>query len=205
LGRPVIATLTDAQRAALQTLAAIVDPTTYLAGGVAVAIHLGHRASRDLDLFVPESDPVDLVGNLEAHAVRILSRSEGTLYLDAGGVPTSLLRYRYPLLSPPQRFDGIAVPVASQDDLVCMKLSALAGRGAARDFWDLHALLTAERRPLAEALESYRRKYSAEDLGHVVRSLVYFDDATSAPLPAGLTEAHWEEIKTTFRRWVAAL
>jgi len=26
-------------------------PATYLAGGVAVAVHLGHRRSRDLDLF----------------------------------------------------------------------------------------------------------------------------------------------------------
>jgi hypothetical protein len=201
----VIATITEAQRAALVTLAAVIDPTTYLAGGVAVAIHLGHRASSDLDLFVRESDPVDLVGAFEAHAVRILSRSEGTLYLEAGGVPTSLLRYGYPLLSPPERFDGIAVPVASRDDLVCMKLAALAGRGAARDFWDLHALLTSDHRPLATALEGYRRKYSAEDIGHVVRSLVYFDDATTAPLPSGLTEAHWEDIKRTLRSWVAAI
>ncbi len=204
MGRALVATISDAQRSALDSIARVVDASTYLAGGVAVAARLGHRASRDLDLFIPVADPTTWVPAFEALGMRILSRSAGTLYVDAGGIPSSLLRYDYPLLAPPERLDGLAVPVASHEDLVCMKLSAIAGRGAARDFWDLHALLT-HRGSLAEALESYARKYAAEDTGHVVRSLVYFDDATSAPLPSGLTPAHWLEIQDALRVWVKAL
>jgi hypothetical protein len=197
--------LSAAQRAALATLAEVVAPATYLAGGVAVALRLQHRRSHDLDLFVAGSDPVTLTPALEQRGVRILSRAEGTLHLDVGGVPASILRYSYPLLETTERVSGIPLPLASLDDLECMKLSAIAGRGAARDFWDLHALLAARDRTLEQALDAYRRKFAAEDIGHVVRSLAYFDDAEAAPMPAGLTQTHWARIKKDMRAWVAAL
>src|SRR5262249_32955324 len=151
-----------AQRTALEKLAEVLDPSTYLAGGVAVALRLGHRRSRDLDLFVPASDPVPLAQALASRGAHIGSPAEGTPHPELAGVPASLLSYRYPLLSPPEVLPGIAVPVASLDDLECMKLAAIAGRGAARDFWDLHALLVARHRSLGEALDAYRRKYDSE-------------------------------------------
>jgi hypothetical protein len=194
-----------AQGAALATLAEVVDPATYLAGGVAVALRFRHRRSLDLDLFVDGSDPVALVGALEARGVRILTRAEGTLHLDVGGVPASILRYGYPLLGESEMLPGIPIAVASLEDLECMKLSAIAGRGARRDFWDLHEALRARGGTLAEALVAYRRKFAAEDTGHVVRSLVYFDDAEAEPMPGGLTEEAWGRIKADLRGWVAAL
>jgi hypothetical protein len=197
--------LSAAQEAALATLAEVVDPATYLAGGVAVALHLQHRRSRDLDLFVASSDPVTLTPVLEEREVRILSRAEGTLHLDVGGVPASILRYKYPLLEITERMSGIPLPVASLDDLECMKLSAIAGRGAMRDFWDLHAMLAARGRTLKPALDAYLRKFAAEDIGHVVRGLVYFDDAEAEPMPTGLTQTHWAQIKRDLRAWVETL
>jgi hypothetical protein len=120
--------LSSAQRTALEVLARAVEPSTYLAGGVAVALRLHHRQSRDLDLFTAESDPAALVSALVDPTIRVLTRAEGTLYLEVGGVPASILRYCYPLLGPPECLSGIPLPVASLDDLECMKLSAIAGR-----------------------------------------------------------------------------
>jgi Nucleotidyl transferase AbiEii toxin, Type IV TA system len=205
VGRVVTQAISSPQRAALATLAAVVDPATYLAGGVAVALRLQHRSSRDLALFVAASDPVMLIGTLEERGVRVLSRAGGTLHLDVGGVPVSILRYRYPLLGDPESVVDVPIPVASLDDLESMKLSAIAGRGAARDFWDLHALLTARGRPLAAALDAYKRKFAAEDVGHLVRSLIYFDDAEAEPMPAGLTDTLWGQMKGDLRAWVGAL
>lgn len=199
--------LTSAQRDALVRLARFLDDSTYLAGGVAVALHLGHRQSRDLDLFTPSADPnlhTERLAALEPEA-RITSQSEGTLYLELRGVPASWIRYRYPLLASPERMASVPVPVASRIDLVCMKLSAIASRGAARDFWDLHALLTASSLTLSEALAAFARKYAAIDCGHVVKSLVYFADAEAAPLPMGLQPAQWESIKKDLTSWVAPL
>jgi hypothetical protein len=202
--------ITEAQRVGLVRLAPWLDPGTYLVGGVAIALVLNHRTSLDLDLFVPRELEEDrLAEHLTANLpdLRIVSRARGTLHLELGGVPTSILSYRYPTLSPPSAREGIAVPVASEDDLVCMKLSAIAGRGAAKDFWDLDMLLDhgAGGGTLAEALRLFARKYASEDVGHVVRSLAYFGDADGAPLPAGLDAKVWGEVKGRMAGRVRAL
>lgn len=193
--------ITDAQRAVLAKLAAVLDDGFYLAGGVAVAAHLAHRTSRDLDLFATR-DPNELQSRLvDLAGLEIESRAPGTLHLRVDEVPVSLIEYRYPLLAPPSSVANLPVPVASIDDLACMKLSAIAGRGAARDFWDLHTILVHTGRPLSELLDAFRRKYPVEDVGHVLRSLVYFGEA-GAPLPRGLSPSQWARIRRDFETWV---
>ena len=197
--------ITDAQRLALQKLRPALSADCYLAGGVAVAAHLGHRSSHDLDLFA-DSDPTTLRYGIERiEGVVVQSQSSGTLYLTIDGVPVSLIQYRYALLDSPGQVASLAVPVASIPDLACMKLSAISSRGAARDFWDLHAIIEATRLDLTTYLDAYRVKFPVEDLGHVIRSLVYFGDAEAGPLPNGLTPTHWEVIRTDFERWVRPL
>lgn len=200
MGRLVSEGITDEQRAALEQLAPALDEATYLAGGVAIALELHHRRSLDLDLFVMHDfDPDQLAERLASAipSLRVVGRSPGTLYAEVLGVPVSLLRYRYPLLAPTYTPVGFPVRVASLEDLACMKLSAIAGRGAAKDFWDLDQLL---RRGIAGGelgalLALYQRKFPTEDLGHTVRSLAYYADADAAPLPRGLTSERWAEIK----------
>jgi len=69
------------------------------------------------------------------------------------------------MLHAPESVDSLPISLASVDDLACMKLSAIASRGLARDFWDLHALLAATRTSLHSQLAAYRRKYPVEDVG----------------------------------------
>ena len=199
--------ITAEQREALRFLAPIVGPEAYLAGGVAVALRVGHRLSRDVDLFVSSGAPEDLVDRLSetAQPVHVVSRAPGTLYLEVGGVPTSIIRYPYHFLRPTVHLPGIAVPVAAPEDLVCMKLSAIAGRGARRDFWDLHALLEAIPISLDKALQLFREKYPIEDVGHVIRSLVYFADADAEPALGELSPESWSRIKIDLTREVRAL
>ena len=197
--------ITAAQRAALATLAPVLGADVYLAGGVAVAAHVEHRESRDLDLFSP-TDPTAIRPTLERIAgVTITGAAAATLYLKVGDVPVSILAYDYPLLGPPQRVPTLPVPIASVDDLACMKLSAIANRGLARDFWDLHALIEATQRPLADFVASFRRKYPTVDVGHVVRSLAYFGDARAQPFPAELSADKWAQIRRDFEQWVSSL
>ena len=109
------------------------------------------------------------------------------------------------MLGATERIPGIPLPGAAIEDLVCMKLSAIAGRGLARDFWDLHVMLSARGMPLRVALDAYQRKYVTEDIGHGVRSLVYFEEAEADPLPDGLTEEHWKRSQDDMRGWVHGL
>ncbi len=197
--------LTEAQQSALAVLAAVVDATAYLAGGVAVAARIGHRLSVDLDVFVPGGAPENWAEKLaqQAGRISIISRAEGTLYAEVNDVPVSVIRYAYPLLRNAERLPGFALPLASTDDLLCMKLSAIAGRGARRDFWDLHALLLSLNYGVERVLALYVQKYPVEDVGHVLKSLVYFADAEQEPLPTSLSVAHWEEVKAYFERNVS--
>ncbi len=193
------------QREVLAKLAGPLHDEFYLAGGVGIAARMRHRESRDLDLF-STSDPLDTLPALQQVAgIRIASRAAGTVHLVVDGIPVSLLQYAYPSLHAPEHVAGLAVRVASIDDLACMKLSAIASRGLARDFWDLHALIAASGRDLASWLVEYQRKYPVEDIGHVVRSLSYFGDADTQPLPRGLTPERWAEIRRDFERWTLAL
>jgi Nucleotidyl transferase AbiEii toxin, Type IV TA system len=114
------------------------------------------------------------------------------------------LLYRYALLNSAEVKGGLPVPVASLEDL---ELSAVAGRGAAKDFWDLHVMLEhgVGKGALAELLADYARKFPVEDVGHVIRSLAYFGDADAAPLPAGLEPESWTTIKQAFAARVRAL
>ena len=205
MGRTLKPDITAEQHTALAKLAGVLPADWYVAGGIAVAAHLHHRTSRDLDLFA-QSDPTELRQALEAlSGVVIEAQSRGTLQLRIDGVPASLLQYPYLLLEPARSIAGLSMPVASILDLACMKLSAIASRGAARDFWDLHSIVVVEKAPVASYLTAYRRKYPVEDLGHVLRSLVYFGDAESSPLPLGLDAKQWQTIKSDFERWVPPL
>ena len=202
--------ITPAQHAALSALAPALDDATYLAGGVAVAIELHHRQSLDLDLFVAHDfDSERLAERLQpiVPTFRIVGRGSGTLHAEVEGVPVSILSYRYPLLAPPVSRSEVPVRVAATEDLVCMKLAAIAGRGAAKDFWDLDALLAhgCAGGELTTALDLFRQKFPADDPGHVIRSLAYFGDADAAPLPRGLARDAWEGIKKRMAERVKAL
>jgi hypothetical protein len=202
--------ITDGQRSALRVIAADLEQGTYLAGGVAVATVLHHRLSLDLDLFVPHDfDPERLEERLAATGanLRVVGRARGTLHLEVEEVPVSILSYRYPLLAKLDARAGVPLPVASLEDLACMKISAIAGRGAAKDFWDLHELLEhgVGGGSLAQVLELYSKKYAIEDIGHAVRSLAYFAEADAEPLPLGLVPDHWAVIKSEIADAVRAL
>lgn len=178
----------------------------YLAGRVAVALHRGHRVSHDLDFFLQTSDPAALEERLSAlRDTVVVSRAEGTLYLRVCGVPVSILRYAPDLLEATSCMFGLPISVASITDLACMKLNAICQRGARRDFWDLHEILQSYDGGLASTLDSFADKYPRVDVGHVVRSLVYFGDANAEPAPRGLTEARWTSIKKAFETAVLAL
>ena len=177
----------------------------YLAGGTGVALRLGHRQSVDLDWFTGEwiQDPLRLAAEMrdEGLAFQTAQVDRGTLHGAISGVRVSLLEYRYPLLQPWDVWPECGCAVASLDDLASMKLSAIAQRGSRKDFVDLYAL-GLRHGSLAQMLELYGRRYSVEDIAHVLYSLSYFDDADREPMPSMLWEVDWESAKQAIQGWV---
>jgi len=200
--------LTEAQQAVLELLGRIVEVRTfYLAGGTALALHLGHRRSRDFDLFrAADFMPQELLAALRpAGELAVLREGAGTLTVAVRGVPVSFFAYDYPLLGP-LHGSPWSLPVADPADIAAMKVAALAGRGSRKDFVDLY--FWAHRvAPLERAFESFRAKYrgTAVDPYHLLRSLTFFDDAEAEAMPDLLVGVSWEEIRTFFRTEAARL
>jgi hypothetical protein len=174
----------------------------YLAGGTALALLLGHRRSVDLDWFTSEhlDHPLRLADLLRdaGFIFQVEDVAPGTLHGAISGVRVSFLDYRYPLLRPLVDVRRLACTVASLRDLAAMKLSAIAQRGAKKDFIDLHALL-AKRIRLPDMLAWYQRKHSISDLAHVLVSLTYFDDADRERAPRMYSRIDWRAIKSVIR------
>jgi hypothetical protein len=176
----------------------------YLAGGTAVALHLGHRRSVDLDWLTSEelSDPMRLAHELRAAGIAFVigQVAPGTLHGSIGNVRVSFLEYRYPLLRSLRSWRRQS-RIASRPDLAAMKLSAVAQRGAKKDFVDIFAL-GRRSRSLRQMLRWYQEKFAVRDVAHLLFSLAYFDDADRERLPPLLWDNRWKSIKSTIRDWV---
>jgi hypothetical protein len=180
----------------------------YLAGGSALALRLRHRRSLDHDFFRQAPfRPTDLAARIaEIHGpVTPLQVGKGTLTVEASGVKASFFEYPYPLLEPLEDVDGL-FPTASLLDIALMKLTAIADRGARKDFIDLHAILSAGL-DLHELLSRLGEKFPGASYQryHFLKALTYFDDAVEEPLMLLALGAGWEEIKDFFRREVGKI
>ena len=197
--------LAEGQQRTLERLRPLVaGDHLYLAGGTAVAHHLGHRRSLDLDLF-SERGGLDL-DRVRARLVsglpdlKVLSITDATLRVRIAETPVDIVSYPYP----PLEHLGLGpagFPIAGRLDLATMKLTAIARRGIRRDFWDLHALVESGI-SLDDAADAYLRRFGVAeaDLYHVLRALTYFEDADrEAVFPLGLDQKQWETIKAYFR------
>ena len=194
--------LTGAQQALLELLSRIDEVRTfYLAGGTALALHLGHRRSRDFEFFrAKEFLPQDLLSTLrDTGELEVLQEATGTLSAVLRGVPTSFFHYGYPLLKP-LRESPWGLGLADPEDIAAMKLAALAGRGSRKDFVDLY-VYSREVAPLEDTFARFREKYRgvSVDPYHLARSLTFFDDAEAEAMPEVTRAVGWQEIKTFFR------
>lgn len=180
----------------------------YLAGGTALALLEGHRISVDLDLFSPtlsdaETLLEDLVDKLQSEITDV-ALGQNALDLEISGVRVSLIRYRYPLLKPTLTPESNGLRLADRDDIATMKLSAITNRGSRKDFIDFWVLLD-RHRTLPEYLDLFRQKFAKRDVGHVVRSLVYFAEADEDPPLKLLEPISWVRVKTDLQAAVSGL
>lgn len=174
-------------------------PSTYLAGGTACALHLGHRISVDFDFFTPQAFEVsqilrklNKIGRFELD-----EQSHGTLLGTFQKIRFSLFTYPYPVLFP--FADYVGVPLLDLRDIAAMKIASIGSRGIRRDFIDLYFICRSGI-SVEQALSLYHRKYgsSASQRIHLQKSLVYFADAETGEAPKMLVGIDWEEVKQYF-------
>lgn len=174
----------------------------YLAGGTGLALQLGHRKSIDLDFFSSDFPKRDLLlQSLEHLKPKIIQEAPGTLDLEIEGVVVTFLEYKYRLLGKFRDFEG--VKVAGVEDISCMKLSAISSRGSKKDFVDFYKIL--EKYNLAELFKLFDKKFKdvKYQKTHLLKSLVYFDQAEEDPDPDMIDDIKWSEAKKTIENSVS--
>lgn len=171
----------------------------YLVGGTAIAAHLGHRVSRDLDFFVGEGfEPDALAGRLAELGDFVPTLlAVGTLngYLGETRIQFLDARDQHPV---DPNLDVAGLPVAGLRDLLATKLKVVGDRGELRDYFDLLILerdvgLRVEH-GLALVVERYRPAAPEAAVLHIVRALGYLGDVADDPaLPMSRSElaAYW--------------
>ena len=174
----------------------------YLAGGTALALHLGHRKSVDLDFFTEQLFDEDaLLSKVQfLPDFSLVAKDPHTLHCHIQRVKVSFIAYAYPVLAPFMKLSGVSV--ADPIDIGCMKISAIASRGAKRDFIDLYMMARSE--GLSTLLQHFQKKFAQANynLVHVLKSLVYFADAEKDPMPDTLMPLSWNDVKRFFRNEV---
>lgn len=174
----------------------------YLAGGTALALQAGHRRSVDLDFFTElkkfdEKKIEELLNNQGAWITTFLG--EGTLYGEFLGAKISFIAYPFFTPSVPVHKYGTISLIASPD-IAVMKIIAISQRGRKRDFFDLYWICR-NVQPLHKSISRVHKQYSIrQNLAHVLKSLVYFEDAESDPEPEILFKANWKEVKNFFKK-----
>lgn len=178
---------------------------SYLAGGTALALHLGHRFSIDLDFFTQEVfDEKTLAGELRTLPEY---QEDGTAWRTVWGkiskTKFSLFYYQYPLIKKTIDFEGIQI--LQKEDIAAMKIHALEDRGTKRDFFDLYFLL--KEFSLEQVLKFYNQKYSClEEHFYIIRrSLDYFESAEEDDDPKMLIPVSWQEVKKFFKEEIIKL
>ncbi|HEV8650012.1 MAG TPA: nucleotidyl transferase AbiEii/AbiGii toxin family protein [Actinomycetes bacterium] len=188
---------------AWQAVREAVPAEAYLGGGTAIAVHLHHRVSRDLDLFLEA--PIDL-----EHLRKELDRRGGlhvttfepvpgrqTLNGYLGATKLQILEASsLAMIEPTTQVEGLRV--AGIGDLLAMKLKVVRERGELRDYFDVLVIERDARRPVEEgialALRKYRPQGEEQFVESLVRALGYLDDVEedpAIPMPKAAIARYW--------------
>jgi hypothetical protein len=182
---------------AWEKIAPILPAGCHLAGGSALAVHLGHRQSRDLDFFFSDAtlDLASLESSLStAGELAVTRRAPGTLNCQFAGAKVAFLCAAGQRdLDDALLVEGIVV--LGLDDLFATKVKVI---GDLRDYFDLKKIEELTGRGVEEGIGLYMARYGVppEDasIPHIVRSLGYLDDTDEDDmLPESKAEiaAYW--------------
>ena len=164
-----------------------------LVGGTALALQLGHRKSIDLDMFgsieATSEEIQDACRNAGELEISKTSKNINIYWVD--GIKVDCVNYPYEWLEECKVLNGLRL--ASVNDIAAMKISAVINRGTKKDFIDLHFLL--KEMSLNQILDLYDKKYPDGSRFIAIKSLTYFEDAESDPMPYMFNDVTWDDVK----------
>ena len=200
--------LTNNSKNILGLLKDLTPPNSYLGGGTALSLWINHRDSYDLDIYSPTEFDTDTMGDKFAKSFpefELMSKSWQTIHGKSLDTNISLFFYEYKLLE--ETTDFLGFKIASLKDIAAMKLEAIAGRGLKRDFYDVYKIAKTQKWQLKDIIKMNDEKYDryGSFTPHILRSMVYFDDAEKFSERSEDVEKEWENVKKFFIQEVEML
>jgi hypothetical protein len=178
----------------------------FLVGGTALALYYGHRESIDIDLFTNETFDADVVMDslINDYSYQLTYTANQTLKGTINGVKVDIISHVYPYIGSVVRESGLSL--LSEKDIIAMKLNAISISGQrAKDFVDIYYALNYF--SITDIISFYAEKYHQLNPTHVIKSLIYFDDADVSDWPVLIkdSELEWDTVKDRIRRDVLSI
>lgn len=152
-----------------------------LVGGTAIALQIGHRISKDFDVFFSGEITEDLKSKLFKILIppvsKRLDNDKQLTVIDAEGVQATLANYRFPPLHPLIATESL--PLLSLFDLASNKAYVIGKRGIWRDYVDLYFLLKEGRTTLNQVIQDSQKRFGDDFSPKLfLEQLIYTADIT---------------------------
>lgn len=174
----------------------------YMIGGTALSLQLGLRESYDFDFCVKSQFNNEIllselknIGNVE-----VLQNQKGTCDVLLNGVQVSFFYYTNKVIKDFVRAEEMPkLKIASVLDIAVMKIVAIGGRGAKKDFFDLYNIIEKCNITIDELVEGLIQKCGDNvNYVNIIMGLSYFEDAEDEILPDTFVNYDWQKIKEFF-------
>lgn len=152
----------------------------YLAGGIGLALEIGHRDSVDFDFFTDKQINTQelyyrIMDIFKNHKIEKVQEEKNTLSVIIDSeIKLSFFHYPYQIIE--KLVEDEYFRMASIIDIACMKLSAIVGRSVLKDYIDIYFIL--QQFDLNDILVVARRKMPDLEENLILKSLIYFEDVT---------------------------
>ncbi|MFV7236683.1 nucleotidyl transferase AbiEii/AbiGii toxin family protein [Flavobacterium sp. ZB4R12] len=177
-----------------------------LVGGTSLSLQIGHRVSVDIDLFT-DAD----YGSIDFKKIRSFLENKypycssrnldnvafGT-YFEVGNSKEDFVKIDL-YYTDEFIFDMISkdsIRMASENEIIAMKLDVVLRGGRKKDFWDLHYYL--DKVPIDEMISFYEQRYPYNDCSTIKSQFLNFELADADFDPLCLLVKSWELIKLDF-------
>ncbi len=173
----------------------------YLGGGTGLSLQLGHRRSIDLDFFTIKHFKPEKISIYLQHKYKNYKENSvftRTLHCEINNVKVSFLYYEVPLRFKKIKFKKIFV--ADWRDILAEKFKTLSQRGSRKDFYDIYFSFKLKKISIKDGIKILKKRFEGYNINyfHILKSLVYFDDAEIEPELDTLIPVKWNEVKEFF-------
>jgi len=178
-------------------------PQFYLAGGTALALHIGHRMSDDFDLFTEKDIPDELLEKVEKIfkelIIDIIINHSEQLSLVIDQTKVDFVKYPFSLVSGLIEYEGVKIIKISE--IAAMKAYTIGRRATYKDYIDLYFILFEKHSSLPEIIKISKEKFKEHfDPRLFLEQLVYLEDIQEEPIQFLKKKVGKKELEDFFQK-----